>query len=175
VRRERLTRQDLGRAERAPACRLRDAAEALRALASRLLDRGLRPVLPHQSVDRLDDEEEENERDGHERDQRVEERAVQEVALVDREREPGEIRLAEDRRDQRRDQVGDECGDDCGEGHAEHECDGEVDEVAAKDELAKVLQLAPHAVSFRLVVDGGRDILRKTEALVDQTARLAAG
>ena len=40
----------------------------------------------------------------------VDEVAVEEAALVDREREPGEVGLADDRGDDRRDQIGDECG-----------------------------------------------------------------
>ena len=73
------------RAERAAARGDRDVAQALGALPRR---RGLRrPALPprHERVDRLDDEVEEHGRDHDERDQRVEKRAVEEVALVDRE------------------------------------------------------------------------------------------
>ena len=50
-----------------------------------------------------------------------------------------EVGLADDRRDQRRDDAGDEGGDDGAERRADDHGDGQVDDVAAQDELAELL------------------------------------
>src|SRR4051812_31253726 len=96
-------------------------------------------ALREQPVQRADDEEEDDRGDDQERDDRVQEVAVPEDGLVDRELQAAEVRLTTDRRDQRRDDVGHQGGDDGAEGDAEHDRDGEIHDVAAQDELAKLL------------------------------------
>ena len=75
-----------------------------------------------------------------EREHRVEEGAVVEHGVVDRELQAAEVRLAADRRDQRRDESVDERRHDRAERGADDDGDGEVDDVAAQDELAKLFQ-----------------------------------
>src|SRR4029078_11271193 len=71
----------------------RDLTQAVRALAGRLVDRRLGAPARHERVHRLHDEEEDDRGDDDERDQRIEERAVEKVALGDRESEVAEARL----------------------------------------------------------------------------------
>jgi hypothetical protein len=97
---------------------------------------------------RLDDEEEHRRGDRGERDQRVDEVAVAEAAVVDREREAAEVGLADDRRDDRGDQVGDERIDQCDEGDADDERDGQLDDVAAEEELSELLEDLHLGVAF---------------------------
>ena len=87
--------------------------------------------MTRKNIDRRDDEE---------RDERVEEVAVGEAAVVDREGEVAEVRLAADGGDQRRDDVLDERVDDGRERGADDDRDGEVDEVPAQDEAAEFLE-----------------------------------
>ena len=82
----------------------------------------------------LDDEEEHGRRDAGEGDQRVQEEAVGEDGVVDREGQAREVRRAEDGRDERREQVVDEARDDRPERDAEDHRDGEVDRVATQRE-----------------------------------------
>src|SRR5919201_1603228 len=135
---------ELGGAERAAPGGDGDVAQALRTLSDRFVDRRLDAPPRHQHVDRLDDEEEDDGGDHEERDHGVDERPVEEVALVDGEAEAAEVRLAADRGDQRRDEIRDEGADGGGEREADDDADGHVDEVAAKQELLEVL----HAGSF---------------------------
>src|SRR5437764_1486714 len=106
--RELSLRGELRRTKGAAACGDGDLAQAFRTLPDGLVDRGLGAPARHQRVHRLDNQEEEDRGDHEERDQGVDECAVEEVALVGREAEAAEVRLAADRGDQRRDEVGDE-------------------------------------------------------------------
>ena len=76
--------------------------------------------------------------------------AVGELRAVDRERQPAEARLADDQRDQRRDDAVHERLHHGAERGADHDGHGEVDDVAAQDELAELLD---HAGSLALVPD----------------------
>src|SRR4029450_7647805 len=67
--------------------------------------------------------------DQEERDQRVDDEAVAEDAAVDRERELGEVGLAEDRGDERREEALHQRRDDRRERDAEHHGDRQVDHV----------------------------------------------
>ena len=71
----------------------------------------------------------------------VKERSVLERAVVDRERQAGEVRLAADRRDERRDQVGDDGRHDGGERGADDDGDRQVDQVAPGDEVPEALHV----------------------------------
>ena len=125
-------RADLRRAEGAPPRTDRDLAQALGALPGGRLVLGARPPR-RQRVHRLDHDEEEHGRDQEERDQGVQELAVAERALVDREGEPGEVRLAEDRRDQRRDHVLDKRVHHHRERERQHQPNRDLEQVAAKE------------------------------------------
>src|SRR6476659_10342110 len=106
-------------------------------------------------IDRLDHEEEERRRSRHERDRGRDERAVAEDRVVYREREVREVGLAHEHRDDRHDQVAHERVDQRSERETEDERDGELDEVAAHDEVAKLLEhrcLPPRVVRFRDVL-----------------------
>src|SRR4051812_2023647 len=74
---------DLGGAELAARRGRRDGLEAARALAQRGVRRRLFTATRHQDVHRLDDDEEDDDRDGDEVDQLVNEVAVLEHAAVD--------------------------------------------------------------------------------------------
>ena len=115
----------------------------------------------HERVDRRHDEEEHRGGDRHEREHVVEEVAVGEVAAVDRERQRGEVRLAEDRGDDRRDDVGDERLDHGGERGADDDRHREVDDVAAEQELLEVGEQFWHWLRV-LIRHMGRRILWPT-------------
>ena len=66
--------------------------------------------------------------------------AVPEDRVVDRERQPAEVRLADDHRDDRHDQIVDERGDERREREAHHQRDGELDEVAAQEKVPELLE-----------------------------------
>src|SRR5512132_313036 len=141
----RLDRGNLGGAEGAPTGVNRDLAQAFGALAGAGVG-GLAPAGQlHQPVDGLDHEEEHHEGDGDEGDQHVQEVPVAERRAVDRELEGAEVRLAEDGRDQRGEQVGDGRLDHRGERGPDHERDGQVNDVASKQELLELGGPGAHA------------------------------
>src|SRR4051794_4507065 len=137
-------RPALRRAERAALRARRDLAQALRARADVLVDGRLHAPALEEHVDRLDHEEEQDRRDNDEGQQRVDEVPVQERAAVDREVQRAEVLLADDRGDERRDEVLDERVDDRRERGADDHRDRQVDEVAAQDEGAELLEDAGH-------------------------------
>ena len=59
---------------------------------------------------------------------------------MDDEDERGEVRLLDDGGEQGRDDVFDEGVDDGGKCGADDDCDSEIDNVAAKDKVAKAFQ-----------------------------------
>jgi hypothetical protein len=136
TRRLRGLRLYFGGAEGAAVRGERDRAEAFGALACRLYHR--RPGASHECADGLHDEVEDDGRDDDERDECVDERAVEEVAVVNREADVGEVVVAGDGGDQRRDQVSDERGDDRRERDAEDDADCGIDQAAAEQKLFKV-------------------------------------
>ncbi len=144
-----------GRAERAAPGRDRDVREALGALARRT-----DVLLGHQALEqrreRLDDEEVDDRRDGHERDQGVEEMAVVELRVVDREGQVAEVRLAADGSDDRRHEVRDHGRDERPERCADHDRDGEIHEVAPQQEIPEALHLPPPGLSATCSAGAGR-------------------
>ena len=98
-----------------------------------------------------DDEEVEDEGDDQERDDRVDERAVADFAVVDREGQGREVRLTADGRDERGDDVLDKRVDDLGERGADDNRDRQVEDVAAQDERLELIdQTSPCSPSPRL-------------------------
>ena len=94
----------------------------------------------HHRLHGLHDEEEDGRGDRQELDHVRDERAVAENGVVDRGREVVEVRLADDHRDDRHDEVVHEGVDDCRERQAHDERDGELDDVAAEQEILELLQ-----------------------------------
>src|SRR3954464_3979644 len=123
--------------EGALACGGGDRRQAFRAVLGRrrLVRGGL--VTLHQVGDRHDDEEVDDRRDDQEREQRVNKKAVSKVRAVDVEEELAEVGLPSDRRDQRRDEARRERRHECAERGPDEPRDGEIDDVAAQQELAE--------------------------------------
>jgi hypothetical protein len=76
-------------------------------------------------------------RDQQERDERVEEVAILDLSAVDIKDQRGEVRLVDDGRDQRGNDVGHQRSDNGAESSADYDGYGEVDDIAAKDEVSK--------------------------------------
>ena len=110
-----------------------------------LLNRLPPPSLQHR-LHGLDDEEEDRSGDRDELDHVGDERAVAEDRLVDRERQAAEVGLADDHRHDRHDEIVNERVDDRRERDAHDERDGELDDVAAKQEVP---ELPEHCSSLR--------------------------
>ena len=68
--------------------------------------------------------------------------AVEELALVDREGEAGDVRLADDGGDEEGQQVLDQGTDDDVEGDADDHGDGPLDDIAANDEVPESFELS---------------------------------
>src|SRR5439155_6236354 len=88
----------------------------------------------------LHDEEEDRGGDQHERQQRVDEIAIQELAVVDLEVEPREVLVPADGGDERGDEVGDEGGNHRAERGGDHHRHGQVDDVSAQKECLELLE-----------------------------------
>src|SRR4051794_28420006 len=100
-----------------------------------LLGRRLVPL--EQPAERYDDQEVDDGGQDRERDQRIEEVAVQELRLVDRERETAEVLRTPDRAEQRSDEVLRQSNDERAERGADDDGHRQVDEVAAQQELSE--------------------------------------
>src|SRR4029079_7881281 len=99
---------------------------------------------PLEAVVGLDDEEQ-DQGDGEEVDEGAEDQADREERVADRESDGGDVRLAEDQRDQGRDQRRDDLVDDRLEVQRHHQPDGDDDDVTPVDELLVLQEELLHA------------------------------
>jgi len=95
-----------------------------------------------QKVDRLDHKEENSPRHDQERDQGIDKLAIHELTAVKGEKHAGKIGNFCHRRNEWRDQVLDQRGNQGTKGSANDHADGQVNYVAAKQELSKFLEHA---------------------------------
>src|SRR5579859_1418893 len=91
-------------------------------------------------VDGHDHSEVDGAGDHKERNDRVEEVAILDLAAMEFEDQIAEVRLADDGREQRVQDVANQRGDDGAEGRAQNDRDGQVDDVAAKNEVPESLE-----------------------------------
>src|SRR6202158_1704703 len=133
----RVRGSEVGRAERAAGRCGWNVAEAARAVLHHRRRHRRRLVARPEPHVGHHDEEVHDHRDDQEGDHNVDEVAVRELAVVDREGETREVRLAEEGGDQRGDQVLDEGRDECSKSDADDDADRHVDQVAAKQQGLK--------------------------------------
>ena len=151
------------RAEGAAPCGDRDFAEAFWTFLCCGIGRRFAASHPcHKGVHRKHDENIDCGGNEHERQECVDEIADQKFAAMDFKGDGGKIGLTGNGGDQRCDQIFHKCGDDGPKSRAHDDCYGEVQNVAAKQELPEALE--------HVVLTGVKEIQNKLRVTRDSAA-----